>query len=810
MSLDKRTHEIFEIAIVGAGPGGLSAAGHCANKGIDHILLESSGGIAQTIESYQQGKYVMAEPQILPLRSPVSFEAGLREEILENWKKDVDQLGINCRYNAEVSSIKRISTTDDIDSHLLIETTNGDALCARNVILAIGLQGNPRLLGITGDDAEWVQYQLKDPKYFKDQTIAVVGAGDAAIENAIALSKTNHVSIVNRKTEFTRAKEGNLKLVLGAIETGELECWYSSVPQTIVKTDNGKHKGQLILETETGQSTLDVDLVLARLGAIAPRKLLESFGITFPSNDPESVPELTNQYESNVKGIYIIGALAGYPLIKQAMNQGYEVVEYILGNEVDPADHFLLAEKFKVLKREADVNNVLAEMQRRIPLFSDVNALMFREFILDSQVLTPELGSVIFEKNDYTNSFYTVFEGEVKIEVAPELAVTVSEGSFFGEMSLISGRRRSATIRAGENCILIETPRRRMNSLVSSVNAVKRTLDETFILRTIQQKFAPNMPFSQLYPLAKQVTINKYNAGDVIFKEGDTADSLHFIRLGSVTVSNVIDGKEIIISYVPANSTIGEMGLLGDSVRSATVKAATKTETLSISKKAFNLLLEESDGLQHQMRELMESRHQQNLRTQQSTSDTSIMSFLMGQGLGEATDVLLIDEEICVGCDYCEKACASTHDGNSRLDRRAGTVFEHLNIPTSCRHCEDPACMKDCPPDAIHRNGVGGEVVIDDTCIGCGNCEKNCPYGVIQMAYPATTKFGFWSWLLFGSNSGTGQVKPAGNIEEAFKKATKCDMCSGIKGGPACVRACPTGAAMRLKPENFHELFIPK
>ena len=44
---------------------------------------------------------------------------------------------------------------------------------------------------------------------------------------------------------------------------------------------------------------------------------------------------LTTKYESSVAGMYIIGALAGYPLIKQAMNQGYEVVEYILGNAIE-------------------------------------------------------------------------------------------------------------------------------------------------------------------------------------------------------------------------------------------------------------------------------------------------------------------------------------------------------------------------------------------------------------------------------------------------------------------------------------------
>ena len=54
------------------------------------------------------------------------------------------------------------------------------------------------------------------------------------------------------------------------------------------------------------------------------------------------MPELSRHYESNVPGLYVIGSLAGYPLIKQAMNQGYEVVEYILGNGLSPADEPLL------------------------------------------------------------------------------------------------------------------------------------------------------------------------------------------------------------------------------------------------------------------------------------------------------------------------------------------------------------------------------------------------------------------------------------------------------------------------------------
>jgi Fe-S-cluster-containing hydrogenase component 2 len=64
-------------------------------------------------------------------------------------------------------------------------------------------------------------------------------------------------------------------------------------------------------------------------------------------------------------------------------------------------------------------------------------------------------------------------------------------------------------------------------------------------------------------------------------------------------------------------------------------------------------------------------------------------------------------------------------------------------------------------------------------------------------------------WLLFGAGPGPGEPSKAWRAKhskpgvEKPKKAIKCDMCSGIDGGPACVRACPTGAAIRVAPEQF-------
>ena len=115
--------------------------------------------------------------------------------------------------------------------------------------------------------------------------------------------------------------------------------------------------------------------------------------------------------------------------------------------------------------------------------------------------------------------------------------------------------------------------------------------------------------------------------------------------------------------------------------------------------------------------------------------------------------------------------------------------------------------MKDCPPDAIRRDS-NGEVYIEDSCIGCGNCERNCPYGVIKLAAPAKSKPGLLNWLLFGAGPGPGEHKPTKKSKEA-KKAVKCDMCKDLPGGPACVRACPTGAAIRISPEELPEYVNP-
>ncbi len=788
----------FRIAIVGSGPGGLSAAAHAAKLGISHVLLERTDHLSDTIYKYQRGKFVMSTPDVLPLRADVTFAAGKREGILGNWEKQVAELNTNVRFNAEVVEVKKNGDVFDI------RLGNGDTLQAENVVLAIGLQGNLNKLGCPGADSPMVQYQLDDPEEYEAETIVVIGAGDAGVENAIALAKQNTVIILNREGEFARVKQGNLTLILNAIEKGDVQCYYSSDPARI----EGK---VLILNTADGEARVPCDRIIARIGASAPRKFVESCGVVFPSNDRSALPEVSPTYESNIPGLYIIGALGGYPLIKQAMNQGYEVVEYIMGNKIAPADEPLLRKKIASLQT-TDVDAVINEVRATIPIFSALNPLVMREVMLDSDVRVLTQGSIVFKRNDYTNSFFTVLRGSVAIQLNPNdetQVVKLGAGAFFGEMGLISGRRRTATVLAASDCVLVETPRRTMLKLVGTAESVRRTLDQTAIMRQVQTHLAPGVPTEALKPLVETAELKRFKPGDVIFQQGDKGDDMHLIRSGSCTVSMRVGGRDIVLSYVPSGNYIGEMALLSEAPRSATVKAAHATETIRIQGDAFKTLLNTQPDLKAKVEAKFRQRIMQNEQMQRRPEAGNIIQFLIEQGVGEGTDVLLIDESLCVHCDNCEKACAETHGGISRLDREAGPSFATIHVPTSCRHCEHPHCMSDCPPNAIHRT-PGGEVYIDDSCIGCGNCERNCPYKVIQLAAPPEEKFNIFSWLLFGKGPGPGEAMDYEEQKYADqphpdkqKRAVKCDMCKGIPGGASCVRACPTGAAMRVSPEEF-------
>src|SRR5262249_1333594 len=144
-----------------------------------------------------------------------------------------------------------------------------------------------RQLGVPGDNWDRVQYQLDDPDEYQNENIIVIGGGDAGIENALALSAGNNVTIVNNQAEFAYAKPANRALILAAVKDGNMQ---GIMPASAKQVE----PGLLTLNVPDGEMQVKCDRIIARIGALPPRKFVESCGVQFSSPAPTAFPQVSD------------------------------------------------------------------------------------------------------------------------------------------------------------------------------------------------------------------------------------------------------------------------------------------------------------------------------------------------------------------------------------------------------------------------------------------------------------------------------------------------------------------------------------
>ena len=375
----------------------------------------------------------------------------------------------------------------------------------------------------------------------------------------------------------------------------------------------------------------------------------------------------------------------------------------------------------------------------------------------------------------------------IPIDASVDLAqddpvATLGAGELFGEMTCMSFYPRSATVRAKSKVVVLEMLRNILDILKRGSKSFKAQLDANYRERALATHLRSLPLFSGLTDefiegLKERVELVNYGPGDVIVQQGDAADALYLVRIGFVKVSQRSPGGEVILQYLRRGDYFGEMGLLGAGVRTASCTALDHVEVVRIGKADFDRMIEQFPAIHEGLRETAAEHERENAVRMRELSTVSVDDFLT-QGLMEAQSLLLIDLDKCTRCDDCVRACAATHDNVTRLIRD-GLRFDNYLVPTTCRSCHDPLCMIGCPVGSIRRR-ESKEIVIEDWCIGCGLCAKNCPYGNINM-----------------HTIGEGVEKA-----KAPSKAITCDLCTGLKE-PSCVYACPHDAALRVDPQSY-------
>jgi CRP-like cAMP-binding protein len=393
-------------------------------------------------------------------------------------------------------------------------------------------------------------------------------------------------------------------------------------------------------------------------------------------------------------------------------------------------------------------------------------------------------------------------------------------GELFGEMTCRTYQPRSATVQAREACVMVEMLRVILDMLVGNrqvSEATKATskvkmptfkgtsfkaeLDQKYRERSLNNHLRSVPLFASVDEefinyLKDKVELVSYNQSQIICKEGEDADAFYLIRSGMVRVSNALPGGEMVRTYLSRGDYFGEIGLLSSIKRTATCSALDAVDVVKIPAPEFNLMLEKFPGVRQQLEPVAAARL---AADQQKTIPGGLhLDDFLNQGLFEAQNLLLIDLDKCTRCDACVRACATAHDGVSRL-LRDGLRYEHFLVATACRSCRDPLCMTQCPVGSIRRK-ENLEIIIEDWCIGCGKCAELCPYGNINMHPLEVIKE-----IKTEVKSNKEGVPPKVKIEKkktTAYKANTCDLCTQLST-PSCVYACPHDAAKRVDPQKF-------
>jgi thioredoxin reductase len=257
----------YDVAIVGAGPAGLSASLTALQHELKYLTLEQ-GDIASTIRQYPRHKFLMAEPIEMPLFGSLYVADGTKEALLGVWESIVANTGVQVRTHERVESIKRS------DNGAFTLTTTKGTYTARHVVLAMGKRGTPHRLEVPGAELAKVTYRLIEADSYEDQDVLVVGGGDSAVEAALALSKgkKNRVTLSYRGSDFKRLRERNLALLSEAESGGLCRVLRNSLLREI-------RESSVALDVDNQVTELKNDFVFGLIGGESPENFLRKVGV---------------------------------------------------------------------------------------------------------------------------------------------------------------------------------------------------------------------------------------------------------------------------------------------------------------------------------------------------------------------------------------------------------------------------------------------------------------------------------------------------------------------------------------------------
>ncbi len=335
--------------------------------------------------------------------------------------------------------------------------------------------------------------------------------------------------------------------------------------------------------------------------------------------DPEDLRIFTKVAEMMAKTGDTKGALRAYTAIAKAYADDGFVVQAISINKLilrlDP-NQTEINEKLKELSAErgddwavstmaynaaADSTEKVKQNLERTPLLSGLSGQELEDFIASLELREYSTGDTIFGADEEGDSLYLIGMGTVHLETKSvrgdqQTYSKLSEGEFFGELSFMGNTKHTDTAIAETDVNLLIVNRKIFDDWVKKHPSIHDTVEDFYRRRVLARLLAitpvfEGIPQEARIPLAEQFSFSFFRANDVIINEGDVENTLYLIRSGQVEVSTTNKkhnpSQKIVLGKMGEGSFFGEVSMLTNRPRTASVTAVSDVELLMLTSEKF-------------------------------------------------------------------------------------------------------------------------------------------------------------------------------------------------------------------------------
>ncbi len=293
--------EIYDVIIIGGGPIGLACGIEAKNAGLKYLILEK-GALVNSLFNYPVNMTFFSTSERLEIGG-VPFVSNnakpTRNESLEYYRRVAASFDLNVHLFENVENV--LSSLEKF----VIKTSKDEYTC-RNIIIATGFYDIPYLLNVKGEELAKVKHYYDDPHFYAFQKVLVIGAANSAVDAALETwRKGAEVTMIIRGDKISdRVKYWVKPDIENRIAENSIKAYFNSTLSEIRKHD-------VDIKTPDGIVTIKNDWVIAMTGYQPNLEFLKSLGIQL-SADEICKPEYSEEnYESNVKGIYLAGVICG-------------------------------------------------------------------------------------------------------------------------------------------------------------------------------------------------------------------------------------------------------------------------------------------------------------------------------------------------------------------------------------------------------------------------------------------------------------------------------------------------------------------